>query len=340
MTWKNSRILLAIASLFIATTAQAIDPPTEAELGIINAIPMDEAPKKLNATRADLEGRHYLSGDEANMQIFYERIKDIGGMYCGVGTDQAYLLMGWMKADFAVNCDYDPWVRWLHLAYVAFFEKAETYDDLRSYFLRKNVKKSRKYLREFYKDHPEAKKIERVFRNAQGKANRRLRRLKKWMTENKTPSFATDQAQYDHVRSMVRTGRFRPLLCNLLADTCLIGVGDASRKLNVPLRVLYTSNAEQYWPYSDQFRANIKAQNFDDKSVILRTLAAKNVNGDYAYNLQPGNNFKLWLEKDWVKRVKQITGKYYFKSGEDVPYIITDIDPEEAKKSRNKKRRR
>lgn len=326
-------ILVSAAS----AQAQTPGPITAEQKAIIEAVPHDPEPEELGATREDLKGRHYLSGDEAHLELFYPKIKDIGGIYTGVGSDQAYLLMGWQKADFAFQTDYDPWIRWLHLAYMAFFDKAEDIEQFRAFWLQKNRKTSIEHLEAFYADHPEKAKIVYVFKNAQHKAAVRLRRLQRWMDEYKIPSFVTDKAQYDFVRAMIKSGRVRPMLCNLLDKNCFIGIADASRKLNTPVRVVYTSNAEQYWPFGDQYRANIKAQNFDDKSVILRTLASKNVNSDYAYNLQPGNNFKLWLEKDWVKRVKQIPGRYGFKDETDVPFIVTDIDPDAARAQREKK---
>lgn len=294
----------------------------------------------LGATRDDLKGRHYLSGDEAHLELFYPGVKDIGGIYTGVGSDQAYLIMGWMKADFAFQTDYDPWIRWLHLGYMAFFDQAEDFDQFRDYWKHKNVKSSAEFLETYYKDHPEKKKIVFVFSRARGKAATRLRRLQRWMTEYNVPSFVTDKAQYDHVRAMIKNGRVRPMNCNLLDKNCLVGIGEASRKLSTPVRVLYTSNAEQYWPFGAQYRANIEAQNFDDKSLILRTLASKNVNSDYAYNQQPGNNLKAWMKRDWVKRVKQIPGNYWFKDETDVPFIVTDIDPDVAREQRSSKKKK
>ena len=135
--------------LFITAPALANPGPlTPAEKATLEALPEDTAPEKLNATREDLEGRHYLSGDEANLHLFYPRLKDLGGAYAGVGSDQTYLFAGWMKPRFAFVTDYDPWIKWLHLSYVAFFRKAETIEEFRSYW--KNTKAGLKVIRETY----------------------------------------------------------------------------------------------------------------------------------------------------------------------------------------------
>ena len=82
----------------------------------------DDAPEVLLATRPDLEGRHYLTCDELNLHLWYERVRDIGGGYAGVGSYQAYTFIGWMKPDLAWFTDYDPWISSLHHIYAAFFE--------------------------------------------------------------------------------------------------------------------------------------------------------------------------------------------------------------------------
>ncbi len=335
-------LILLLALPAAAATGPAPGAISAAEKAVLDAIPEDKSPKKLDATREDLEGRHYLSGDEANLHVFYPQLKDLGGAYAGVGSDQAYLFASWMRPQFAFVTDYDPWIKLLHLSYAAFFEKAETIEEFRSYW--KDPKAGLKVLKARYEGR-RGKRVRWVYAHARHKVDRRLRRLRKWLGERKLPSFVNDQETYDFVRGMVRNGRIRPLVCNLLDDKCLVGVGDASRKLGVPLRVLYTSNAEQYWDYGKQFRANMQAQNFDEKSLVLRTLASKrSANKDYHYNSQPGLNFQAWLKRDWVKRVRTIVPLLYIRAEDHIPLTHEDRDPDDVREARlakkGKKRRK
>lgn len=333
---KTRALLLFLTLPAMAAPAAASASISAAEKAVIDGIPEDEAPKKLDATRDDLEGRHYLSGDEANLDVFYAQLKDLGGAYAGVGSDQAYLFAGWMRPRYVFVTDYDPWIKLLHLSYAAFFEKAETIEAFRAYW--KDPKAGVKLINETYEGR-RGRRVRFVYAHARHKVHRRLGRLRKWMGERKIPSFVNDQATYDFVRALVRDGRVRPLVCNLLDDRCLVGVGEATRKLGVPLRVLYTSNAEQYWPYGEQFRANMQAQNFDDKSLILRTLAAKrSANKDYQYNTQPGLNFQAWLKRDWVSRVRTIVPLVFIRAEDHVPLTHEDRDPDAVRDARMAKK--
>jgi hypothetical protein len=161
------------------------------------------------------------------------------------------------------------------------------------------------------------------------------------MKSRDIPSFVSDEAMYQDVRARVRAGRVRAMQCNLLADKCMQGLGDASRKLGVPLRALYVSNAEQYWRYKDQFRANIAAQHFDEKSLFVRTIAIKPANGDYHYNLQSGQNFQRWLAADWIRTYHQVAQTPRVATPETIPFTVQDKEPESVKPAakRTKKKR-
>jgi len=309
------RSALTLLIPLIGLSAQAQDckqpyknpqPLSEAERALFWGSPEDSVPEKLNATRKDLEDRHYLSGDERYLELFYPQIKEIGGGYMGVGSDQGYLFMGWMKAELAWFTDYDPWISWLHLSYHAFFEVSEDIETFRSWWKPKRYKEGRALLKKRYGAHPKLRKIENVYIRAAIKVNRRLRRLQRRLSAAKIPSFITDEAQYRYVREMVMVGRVRPMLGNLLDKKGLLGASKVAKTLKVPIRVLYPSNAESYWRFSEQFRENIRGLHSDACGWVTRTIAIKPINGDYVYNLQPIENFKLWLAEPWVKRVRQV----------------------------------
>jgi hypothetical protein len=137
----------------------------------------------------------------------------------------------------------------------------------------------------------------------------------------------TDQADYDHVRALVRAGRVRPMLGNLLSERGLVGAGDAAARLGVPLRVIYLSNAEGYWSYPRQFKTNLAALPGDASSLVVRTIAAKWTNGDYRYNLQTLDSFKAWLAEDRVRSYKQIVPFLPLKSTLDLPVSLVDWGP-------------
>jgi len=309
-------------------------PFSETDRSILWGTAEDPIPKKLEASRRDLEGRHYLAGDEWNLHKFYPAIKDVGGGYMGVGTDQGYLFAGWMKAEVAWLIDYDPWVVHLHQAYGVFFREAETKEAFGEFWLKKNRKKSERLLRERLADHPNVKWIARVFRYAQNQTYYRFLRLRRILKRDGVPSYLTDDAQYKYVRGLVTSGRLRPLLVNLLEDKGMVGVAGAAKQLKAPIRALYVSNAEGYWPYPEQYRKNIWAQHVDERSLLLRTVPKKRHNKDYIYYAQPMTNYQDWLREPYVKKVYDIIPRIRIKGEKHIPYLLFDKAPFQRKKKR------
>jgi hypothetical protein len=337
MRWTSVVVVCAFLLTGLGAGAWASEPVplSDADRALFWGSPEDPIPKKLEASRRDLEGRHYMAGDEWNLHKFYEAIKNVGGGYMGVGTDQGYLFAGWMKADLAWLIDYDPWVIYLHQAYLVFFRESETKEAFYDCWLKKSKKKSHALLAEKLAGHPELETLLRIFRIAQNQTYYRFLRLRRILKRAGIPSYLTDDAMYSHVRAMVLTGRLRPLRVNLLETKGMVGVADVAKKLNVPVRAIYVSNAEGYWPYPEQYRKNMEAQFVDDKSLLLRTVPKKKRNNDYIYYAQPMSNYNEWLRQDYVHKVHDIVPRVWPRTKKHIPYLFYN----EAPFKRAKKRR-
>lgn len=119
------------------------------------------------------------------------------------------------------------------------------------------------------------------------------------------------------------------MLANLIDDQALRAVGDVGRQLEVPIRVFYLSNAEDYWRYPQEFRDNFQALHFDERSLILRTNAAKRTNGDYRYNSQTALSFQQWLQREDVRRISDIWQREYIRDEDHIPVSHIDAGPED-----------
>ena len=287
----------------------------------------DAVPEVLNATREDLEGRHYLTCDELNLHIWYEQVRDIGGAYAGVGSDQAYTFIGWMKPQIAWLTDYDPWVRTTHKIYRTAFENSANIDEFRAFWSDEQQDASWALLEAQWSDDRDFRFMRRVWGDWGPRIERRLRRYRRVLRDAEIPSFLTDEETYTWVRDFVLSGRTRSLLANLLDDTALTTIGDVSREIDVPIRVFYLSNAEDYWDYPDQFRTNFQSLYFDERSLILRTNAAKRRNGDYRYCSQPALNFQQWLQQDYVDNIDDIWVHPRVENEEHIPHDFMDDEP-------------
>ncbi|MCA9718011.1 MAG: trypsin-like serine protease, partial [Myxococcales bacterium] len=190
----------------------AEDPPTEVRLGV---------------TRGR-EGKHYLAGNEKTLQVYYPLLKDLGGGYVGVGSDQAYILIGWAKPEFAWLIDYDPEVVAIHSVYKAFFAANETPDAFLELWTEDGRARGKTILAEAIEDERERKRMQRLYLRYRGWINRRLQAVRRRFVAEEVPSFLNDQATYDHVRGMLAVDRIRPMVTNLLDDEGVAGIAESA----------------------------------------------------------------------------------------------------------------
>jgi hypothetical protein len=232
-----------------------------------------------------------------------------------------------MRPQVAWLTDYDPWVRTTHKIYRVAFENGANIQEFRDFWADENLTASWALLEAAWSDDEDFRFMSRVWGDWGPRIERRLRRYRRILSDAGIPSFLTDEETYTFVRDFVLSGRTRPLLANLLDDTALSTIGDVSRELDVPIRVFYLSNAEDYWDYPDQFRQNFQNLHFDENSLILRTNASKRRNGDYRYCMQPALNFQQWLQQDYVDSVDDIWIQPRIENEDHIPLTIMDDEP-------------
>lgn len=351
-SWRNGGVIVVAACLLAAREAPA-DPPAASAACACRAMPgfpspdpagcrdclppatldrlwgtPDDPPAvSLDAIKDEHRDKHFLASDEANLHLFRDAIADAGGGFVGVGTDQAYLFIGWSRPQFAWLTDYDEWVYWVHVISGVFFDASATPAEYVAKWSSRGRDDALKLLAARFPDARERGMVERVYRAARLQAARRLASVRAACRKAGVPTYLTDPAMYDHVRAMWRSGRIRPMVGNLLGERALRGIGEAAAAAGIPIRTIYLSNAEQYWDYPPSFRANMRALNLDGRSRVLRTLASKPQNGDYRYVVQPGDLFVLWLDQPKVRAVRNIVPFIKVKDPEHIPYLYLDRRP-------------
>ncbi len=313
---RRSLIFLSFLALARPARADDVKPLTAAEAQLFWGSAEDPVPVVRHAVKKENEGQHFLYCDELHLELFEPALRGLGGAYMGVGTDQAYLFIGWMRPTLAWLTDYDPLVSVMHKIYAAFFAEAATPADFLQ--LWRDRKAGLAVLNQRAAKDPELPAILKLYEQQEYYALRRLEYLAKPIGKLKVRTFTNDPEDYAYVRALVAARRVRPMLGNLLADKGLKGAAEVARKLGVPVRGMYLSNAEQYWKYSDGFRQNIQAQPFDAKSWIIRAQASKPSNHDYRYYLQSAPLFATQLANP------KVTSVY-----EAVPFVSID-DPTTA----------
>ena len=305
-----------------------IRPLRQSQLAIFTASPEDEPVEVRLGVTKERNGKHYLAGNEKTPQAFYPHIKGVGGGYVGVGSDQAYILIGWIRPEVAWFIDYDRDVVDIHAVYRVFFDAVETPAELLALFDEDQKQRATDLILAAHEGE-RGKHLAGLYRQNRGWIRRRLRGVSRRIAKAGVPSVLDDQETYDYVRSLLAAGRVRPLVANLLEDGGVKGVADAARDMGVSVRVLYLSNAEEYWKaYPQNFRDNIAALPFADDATVLRTLLIWDVNQDYRYNTQPARNFLEWLAQPYTGNVYDIVHKRGKPDPAVINFFETDEPPE------------
>jgi hypothetical protein len=302
---------------------------TEAQARTFLSAPEDPPTDELASVSSEVTGRHYLTSDEDNLHLFYAALKGLGGAYAGVGSDQAYVLIGWARPQLAWLIDYDLWVSYTHRIHIALLLEADTPDSYLALWSPAQTDQGAAVLERAYADHPERKFIVALYRQINAQVSHRLQTVRARLQAHGVPSYLDDLDTYAFVRALIQAGRVRPMVANLLEAKALPGIAAATRALGLPLRALYLSNAEQYWAYSATFRANMRALPFDDAALILRTLGAHAINHDYRYVTQPARTFLRWLELPSTRQIYDIIPRPPLRPDE-VPLTHIDALPAPA----------
>ena len=298
---------------------RSLDALSESQRAIVNGITWDLPPEVLNAVLKENEGGHFLFSDEKHPEMFRETIENLGGTYMGIGTDQGYVFIGWQRPTLAFLVDYDPWVVIVHKLYMALFKACDNGDCMLSYF--EDPEKGR----EFIKSNEELADRETlaIFKDAQRGITNRLRNIRRM----KEKTFMNDADTYNYIKQLIEAGRLTTYQANLLGDRAFASTRDAMQKLGAQMTVLYLSNAEQYWRYSDQYRKNMSELDYSDNAMILRTIATKPINGDYRYSAQKADLFKSWIVLPTTHTYKDFVGYTRNKDPEVFPFTLETKQP-------------
>jgi len=331
---------LAVAAHAEVTPVQpGVSPLTDAQAKVFWGSAEDPPPKKLGGVTKAQEGRSYVAGNEWNLHLYRETLKNRGGGYVGVGSDQAYLFIGWQRPALAWLMDYDPTVKKVHRAYHAFFMTAKTPAEFLELWGRGVKDRALGAIDTYYKDDRKARMEGRAaWLKYRGFIYKRLKAVKDKLDgmTSKVPTFLNDQDTYDFIVKLIAAKRVRPLVGDLLFYKGMKGISASAKKLGVPVRVVYVSNAEQYWDYTKRYKKNLQGMHVDDKSVFLRTLLTWKRNKDYRYTVQSWKNLVTWLERPWVRRVTNIVPMRKDK-GKNVEFLVIDRDVNAVEEKLRKK---
>ncbi|MBK8259150.1 MAG: hypothetical protein IPK82_41650 [Polyangiaceae bacterium] len=275
--------------LLPTSSAGAEIPPNPPDfLAELAALPADPTPEKITLNT------HYVISNEDKPEVLRAAVSGRGGAYIGVGAEQSYLFAGWARADIMLLFDFDDWVVEINEVYAQIFTHAESPDDTIQLWGPDSRDRVKTWIIESAPNRTVADARIKVFTEAQPKIFYRLKWLKNKLSSPKVPFFGNDKAELDHIANLWRQKKARAVRGDLTAATTLSAFGNLARRAKWPVRVVYLSNAELYFPYEQgQYRANLANLPFDEKSIILHTQPIDSK--EYHYIWQNATEYTKWI---------------------------------------------
>lgn len=243
---------------------------------------------------------HYVKSNEIRHDVWFPYIRELGGVYIGVGSDQNYTLIATARAQLVFLLDIDINVVRLHRVYEALIEASEDPETLLQRWHEDSREESVALLEQAFADLDEEdrKRLIRQYKASRETVYRHLRIVIRRTRGGQATSWLSNPDLYAHIRTLYQRDRVRMMGGDLTGSSALKAAGDAAKALELPVKVLYLSNAEEYFKYVETYRENVRNLPVEDDSVVLRTIYSKEwVHADnlWGYQVQRLTDFQARL---------------------------------------------
>ncbi|WAS93912.1 LIC_10091 family protein [Nannocystis punicea] len=213
---------------------------------------------------------HFTVSNEYRHELWFPFVRELGGVYVGVASDQNYTLLAAARSELAFLVDIDREVVDLHRIYAALIAAAPDPAAFLALFEPRDRRAAHEAIAAGLASdtRDQRSRAQALFEAQRESLAVYLQRVR----EEQTGSWLADPAAYTYVREMFAAGRIRVHQGNLTGRTTMVDIAAAARALALPVTVLYLSNAEDYLFYTDRFAANVAALPGEARSVLLRTI--------------------------------------------------------------------
>ena len=262
---------------------------------------------------------HYIQSNETRHDLFFPYLEQLGGAFVGVGSDQSFTMAAAAEAELLLMIDIDHRVVDLHQIYAVLIPEAKSPQALVDAFEGDAQESVLARLEEAFAERTpsERRRLLQGYRASRETVLRHLQRVIDRSVDGRPASWLSNRAMFEHIQTLYRSGRVRVMPGNLVGDASMQTIAAVTRDLDIPVRALYLSNAEEYFRYTKQFVANIEALPFDDRSVVLRTIYAKTwEHADlWAYQVQPATDFVQRLGDRSTATTRKVMLRYADRDG-------------------------
>jgi hypothetical protein len=255
-------LVLLMGSAVLAAEAPA---PLDPESSRVFGLPEDEmVPEEYD--------KHFPRTNEWRLDVLFPALKDLGGGYVGVGSDQNYTLAAAAHSELVWLMDRDPVVRDLHRIYLSLIRASETADAFIERFSSTGRKEARRLIAAAYPDPRQHRPLIDRFNGFGSSQYPYFIKQRDRRSNGQPVTWLGDPELYRHVRALALAGRIHAVAGDLTGPTAMAQIATAARRLGVSVHVLYLSNAEDFFRHSSQSRANVANLPRDGRSLLVRTV--------------------------------------------------------------------
>lgn len=263
--------------------------------------------------KTSLRAKHYPTSNERRLDLFYPYIKNKKGGYIGVGTDQNLILISWAKSDYAYLIDFDWVAVYINYLHLLFISNSNSFEEFKNFWYYKNKKRAEEIIQNKIIEKEEQEKYFYVYKIGLKSMPERFSDLE-YITKNfNFISYHNNPEDFNYLKKLIEENKIYPVLGDINGNTILQKIGESSKKLCIPIRILYLSNAEEYYRYPKSFRDNISNLFIDEDSLIIRTVTSGAFEFGYPdgekykeipfhYNIQEIKDLINWFEEEnlWI----------------------------------------
>ncbi|MDH5491804.1 MAG: hypothetical protein OEY14_07615, partial [Myxococcales bacterium] len=227
--------------------------------------------------RISAPGEFYYRSNEWRHDLLASRLEGLGGALVGVGSDQCYTLAAMAGSELILAIDYDSRIAIVHRIYSVLVPLSETPAALIARYAPEAEAETLRSLAEGLEGDPLAPRALRMFQRLREDWHAYLGRVQRQTFAGRPGTWLASEAYYAHIRLLFEQGRVVARTGDVTAETTLRAAGRAAAQLGIPMRLLYFSNAEQFFRYTPAFRENLEALPSDARTLIVRTLRDANL---------------------------------------------------------------
>lgn len=256
----------------------------------------------------------YVKANEGRTHVWAPYIANLGGAYLGVASDQNYSLIAAARSELAFLMDYDPRVVALHRRLRALILRSETPEAFIARFAPEATRESLAILDQVYADAPDLGALKAGFRASREELHAYYQAQLDHPARGQPADFGWLRPEhYAYIRALYQQDRIIPIKGDLMGERSITAVAAAVRAAELPLRVVYLSNAPTAWggQITPGYRRNLLALPLDERSVVLQTTNGGGFrqNGYWHYNIHAGLHLQQLLARPGYDTVAKTLGE-------------------------------